>query len=238
MRNPIQWTQLCLLCALLAGCSHRPMRVAAPCATAGARLGDAWQQLRQLLESRECDRDRGLDCEVLRLQIERLSVDCPGNTDVLMANALLAFEDRNLTRAQQLLDQIFASGSVDPDAAVMRARIALEQGNLQYALKFLEQRIRSTGDHAGLREAYASALYFSGQLDRAEIELTAAGELGAPPWRVAYGKGLIEEKRGRFAEAARQYEEALAAKPGWKDAESRLRALSVDRRLLQNRGTN
>jgi tetratricopeptide (TPR) repeat protein len=142
-----------------------------------------------------------------------------------MANALLAFDRRDFVRSQQLLDQIFSAGIVPPEAAVLRARIAIEQGNLQFAIRFLDQQIHQTGDSAGLRETFASALFLAGRLDEAETQLSISEKLGAPPWRVAYGRGLIDEARGRFREAGSRYQEALRAKPGWRQAESRFRAL-------------
>jgi predicted Zn-dependent protease len=239
MPKRIRWAPVAPLCICLVACATRPARVTAPCATAGSRLSDAWQELKLLRQSsNRCDPANGADCEALRAQIERLSVDCPANSDVLMANALLAFEDHNLTRAQQLLDELAANGSHNPDGAVMRARIALEQGNLQYALKFLNQQIRQSGDHPGLRETYASALFLAGQWEQAGNELLAAGKLGAPLWRIAYGQGLIEEAQGRFPEARRRYLDALQAKPGWKQAESRLRALVVSGKVPESSAIN
>ena len=199
-----------------------------PCATAGSRLTQAWQSLTEALQTPGgCGQDNGLRCEFLRSQIERLSVDCPNNPDVIMANALLAFDARNFVRSQQLLDELFGLRVNYPEAAVLRARIALEQGNQQFALRFLDQQIRQTGDHAGLRETYASALFLVGRLDEAQTQLVIARGLGAPVWRIAYGQGLIEEAKGRSAEAGLRYREALEAKPGWKLAESRLRALTA-----------
>jgi len=222
------------LCAGLTACAaRRPIRVGLPCTTAEARLSAAWQALTRLQQSpARCEQTNGADCEALRAQIERLSVDCPANSDVLMANALLAFEDRNFVRAQQLLDEMAANGTQTADAAVMRARIALDQGNLQYALKFLAQQIRQSGAHSGLRETYASALFLANRWDEADQELAAAGKLGAPAWRVAYGQGLIEESRGNFMLAGFRYQHALTAKPGWKEAESRLRALVIAGKVL------
>lgn len=221
---------LVLACLCLAACATRSVRVVPPCATAGARLGVAWAALqRQLTIANGCDLASRVDCETLRLQIRRLSIDCPANTDVLMANAILAFEDHNLARAQQLLDELESNGTRSPDAAVMRARIALDQGNLQFALKYLRQQVRLLGDHAGLRETYASALFLNREWDAALVELDVAQKLGAPTWRVAYGQGLIAEEMGRFPEALQRYQEALTAKPGWREAESRLKALTVTR---------
>ena len=89
----------------------------------------------------------------------------------------------------------------------------------------LEAQINLAPDHPGLHETYASALYLSGQLPEARRELTAAGALGAPRWRIAYHLGLVEEASGRLDEASRYYAEALAGNPTWAPAASRLKAL-------------
>ncbi len=65
-----------------------------------------------------------------------------------------------------------------------------------------------------------------------------AGNLGAPAWRIAYGQGLIEEVKGRFEQARLRYQEALQAKPGWKQAESRFRALVASGDLPQPQTKN
>jgi tetratricopeptide (TPR) repeat protein len=222
---------------LTLSCAHRTMGLSTlgtPCSTAGPRLTQAWRGLNDALETPGgCEKDNGLHCQALRAQIERLSVDCPNNPDVLMANALLAFEARNLVRAQQLLDELTMLRVTYPEAAVLRARIALEQGNLQFALRFLDQQIRQTGDYAGLRETYASALFLAGRMDEARAQLLAAKQLGAPAWRIAYGQGLIDESVGKFEFAKQCYQEALQDKPGWRQAESRLRALQASGKVAR-----
>ena len=197
-----------------------------PCSVAGARLSAAWRELNTALQTPGgCETDGGVQCDALRAQIERLSVDCPNNTEIVMANALLAFEARNFARSQQLLDELFSLGISNPEAAVLRTRIALEQGNIPFALRFAEQQIRQMGDDPGLRETYASALYLVRRWDEARAQLQTAQQLGAPVWRIAYGQGLIAEADGKFDEAKLRYQAALQARPGWKQADSRLRAL-------------
>ena len=98
---------------------------------------------------------------------------------------------------------------------------------MPFALKFLAQQIRISMDHAGLREVYASALYLAKRLEEAKSELEIAAALGAPKWRIAYHRGLIEEATGHLAEAERNYEDALRERPGWKAADSRLKGLQA-----------
>ena len=149
------------------------------------------------------------------------------------ATALLAFSQRNLVRTQQLLDELAGLGVSLPEASELRARIALEQGNAQFALRFLDSQIRLHGDHPGLRETYASALFVTNRWDEAQAQLAVARQLGAPVWRIAYGEGLIEESKGNFASAKSWYEQALQQRPKWTPAESRLRALVASGRTSQ-----
>lgn len=167
----------------------------------------------------------GSDCDRLRREIERLAVVCPRHAPILMANAILAYDDRRTADAQQFLDQILAQPQSHPDAAILRARIAIEEGNAAFALRLLPDEIMLVPDHPGLHETYAGALYLVGRLSDAATELTIAGSLGAPRWRIAYHLGLIDEASGRLGGAATLYAEAVAANPGFAAAESRLRAL-------------
>jgi tetratricopeptide (TPR) repeat protein len=226
---------LLLWTALQVGCASRTMRTSTLttyCTTAGSRLNQAWRALSEALKTPGgCEQDKGLRCDALRSQIDRLSVDCPGNPDVVMANALLAFDARNFVRAQQLLDELFSLGVSNPEAAVLRIRIALEQGNTPFALRFAEQQVRQRGDDAGLRESYASALYLAGRWDDARVQLSSAQQFGAPAWRIAYAQGLVAEAEGKLEDAKLRYQEALRSRPDWKAAESRLRALMAQGRV-------
>jgi tetratricopeptide (TPR) repeat protein len=222
---------------LSCSCATRQMRTSTLgtfCGNAGPRLNEAWQALSDAMNTPDgCAVDNGQRCEALKLQIRRLSVDCPTNPDVLMANALLAFEEKNFVRTQQILDDLIAMRVVYPEASVLRARLALEEGNPQFALRFLDEQIRQTGDHAGLRETYASALFLAGRFEDAEVQLMIAGKLGAPSWRISYGRGLIDEARGRFEDARQDYQEALREKPAWAPPESRIRALVATGKVAQ-----
>jgi predicted Zn-dependent protease len=165
------------------------------------------------------------ECERLRLELQRLVLVCPGHAPTLMANAVVAYDDGQPINAQQYLDQILAQPRSYPDAAVLRSRIAIEDGNLPFARRLLEQHLRLAPDHSGLHETYGAALYLDGQLEDAARELTSAAGLGAPRWRIAYHLGLVDEAAGRFEEAQKRYAEALAGNPGWAPAQSRANAL-------------
>ena len=219
------------LALALSGCAeHRPgtSSLGTACGAAPSHLSADWRALNELMESPgACAPMEGNECAALRSKIERLSVDCPNYPDVLMANALLAFGDRNFVRAQQLIDEMLGLGYSFPEAVVLRARIALVQGNVRFALRFLDERIKEMGANSSIRETYASALFVARRWDEAETQLDIAARLGAPEWRLAYGRGLIEEAEGNFVAAKALYQQALRSKPGWPLAQERLKALQA-----------
>lgn len=218
----------CLLaCSLtLAACSsRRPPRLVDGCFNAAARFEQAWTALQEA-RAAGCQPDSfGVErCDVMRREIERLAQTCPAHGPALMANAVLAYDARNLPQSQRLLDELLAMPEPHPDAAALRARIAIEEGNLPFALRFLAQQVRISGDHFGLREAYASALYLDRKYDEAAAQLKAAEKLGAPAYRILFHRALLHESEGRNNEALKDYSAALQAKPGWPPAVSRLKA--------------
>jgi len=167
------------------------------------------------------------ECDRLRREIERLALICGDHPGTLMASAVGAYEEHRPAKAQQYLDQLLAQPGSHPDGAVLRARIAMEEGNVPYARRLLEQQIRLAPDHAALHETYGGVLYLARQFEAARAELARAGTLGSPRWRVAYDLGLVEEAEGRLALARQYYAEALEGNPGWPPAQSRLDALKT-----------
>jgi predicted Zn-dependent protease len=206
-------------------CATTSPLVRQQCFNPDAQLADVLEPY-EALRAKGCEVERGTsECDRLRREIERLAVVCPGHAPTLMANAVIAYDDQRPAEAQQDLDLILAQPRPFPDAAVLRARIALEEGNVPFARRLLGQQIKLVPDHPGLHETYAAALYLDGNLSDAREELTMAAVLGAPRWRIAYHLGLIEEASGRSDEASRLYAEALQGNPGWAPADSRLKAL-------------
>jgi predicted Zn-dependent protease len=212
--------------ALAAGCAFEGPVAAQLCANPDVRLAALVESL-ETRRAQGCEGSDGVDCVRIRFEIERQMVICPGHVPTLMANAVIAYDERRPEVTQQLLDQILSPARSHPDAAALRAQIAIDDGNLAFARRLLEQQIRLTPDHARLHETYGAALYLGGALPEAERELTAAGAFGAPRWRIAYHLGLIAEARARPDEAERFYAEALQANPAWAPAQSRLNALRV-----------
>jgi Tfp pilus assembly protein PilF len=216
-----------LLAGLIAGaCANRTPLMRQTCYNPDAQLAAILQPLERL-RAQGCGADRrGVsDCAELEQELERLAIVCPGHPPTLLANAAVAYEAHRPVKSQQFLDQILSPGRSAPDAAVLRARIAIDEGNLPFASRLLDQQLKLAPDHAGLHETYGAALYLGGHLTEARHELTMASALGAPRWRIAYHLGLVEEAAGQLDLARKYYGEALEGKPGWAPAQARLNAL-------------
>ena len=210
------------------GCATHSPLLHQQCYDADAQLADVLRPL-EALRAKGCSsgisRGGGSECDRLEAEIARLAVICPGHAPTLMANAVIAYDEHRPQESQQYLDQILSQPRPFPDAAVLRAQIALEEGNVPFARRLVEQQLLLVPDHAGLHEVRAATFFVDRRLDDARAELTRAGALGAPRWRVAYHLGMIEELSGHPIEAARLYMEALQGNPTFTAADSRLRAL-------------
>ena len=228
MRANAGWvaTLVTVAAAAAGGCSTRagaPMLARQQCVNPDARLSALLHQL-DAARSAGCDA-AGRVCDAVPLDIERQAVICPTHTPTILAAAVLAYEQHQPARAEQWLDTVLSLTPADADAAALRARLALEAGNLPLAMKVLERGVEQSPAHGGLQEVLGAAYYLSGRLSAAQMALVRAERFGAPHWRVAYGMGLVAEAEGQASEARRLFQEALAGRPGWPEAEARLKAL-------------
>jgi len=214
---------------LLNACAPRRLPVGTiSCANASAQLRESWNSLQETRSSPGgCSGEAATRCDQLRLEIERLGQNCPAGDQTLLANAILAYDERQLPKAQQYLDTLLATQRPNAEAAALRARVAIEEGNLPFALRFLKEQIRLIGDHAGLREVHASALFLAADYPQANQELIVAERLGAPLWRVEYGKGLIAEALKNYPEARLHFNAAAKVRPEWPLPAARLRAIGA-----------
>ena len=217
-----------LLVLTTAACAaHSPVAARAECSRPDAQLQE-WVHALEAQQAMGCPdvgRSRARSCAELRRNVERLALLCPGHGPTKMVNAVLAYDAGETAKAQQFLDDLFERPHSDPDAAMLRARIAIDEGNVRFAQRFTEEQIRLAPDHAGLRELHAAALFLRRDFLGAQRDLVSARNLGAPDWRVAYHLGLIEEALGQPELARQRYVEALQTRPDWPAARARLAAL-------------
>lgn len=163
-----------------------------------------------------------VDCDRIWNQIERMTLDFPRHVPSFLANAVIAYDERQWDKADRYLNAIFNLQPVHPEAAILKSRVAIEAGNLPAARRLLENQRSAAPDNFGLREALSAVLYMSGDLKGADDELDVAEGLGAPAWRVAFNRGLIAEKAGDSSAAEQQYEAAVVGNPEFKPAQARL----------------
>ncbi len=214
-----------LLLALLTGaCAKQAPMVSAECVTPDAQLARLLASYRALPAS-VCDES----CEQVRQGIELLGLACPAHVPTMEANAVVAFEAGRPMVAQQLLDIVLAQPGSHASAAVLRARIAIDEGNLPFAAQLVTDQIRLSPAHADLHEVAGSVAYFQRRFEASEASLRTAERLGAPGWRVAYHLGLIREAQERKDEAMAFYSRALEGNPDWAPARDRLAALKASR---------
>lgn len=178
------------------------------------------------LQQRPHEQVRGVPSRALiRKRAENLAFRHPDHAQTRVMNGILAYEFEDTARASQHLDHALRLDGSNPEAAALRARIALEEGNTAFALRILNEQVRLRPDHPGLREAQASAHFMANDYESARASLAAAEQLGAPEWRIAYNRGLIDEESGDTASAITNYQRALALAPGCNPARERLTAL-------------
>lgn len=204
--------------------------VAAGCASAPPRRDgcvDVERRLNDVVSAFDLAQRADVDAMAqMAPRLERLSLECPAHAPTTLALAAVVAE-QDPARAQTLLDRLLSVPGRNPDAAVMRAQLSINEGNLGFARRLLAEQIRIAPDHAGVREAYAATLFLAGQLDQARDALQQARALGAAPWRIAYHLGLVEEAAGRLSEAERAYQEALTLNPSSADAAARLKGVKA-----------
>lgn len=172
-----------------------------------------------------CDLSDFESKELIRRKAENLLFRYPRHVPTRLFAALLAYEAQDPHRATEHLDTLFALQPVHPEAAVLRGRIALEEGNFVFAVTFLEDQIALRPDHADLYEALASAYFVADRSQDALSALSTAEGLGAPRWRTAFNSGLVEEALGQTDQAIAHYKESLQLMPGWPPAKARLNGL-------------
>jgi tetratricopeptide (TPR) repeat protein len=168
-----------------------------------------------------------LDCDRVRLEMDRMALEFPTHAPTLMACAVASFDAHEPAKAQGYIDALFHIQPAHPEAAILRSRIAVDDGNLPYARRMLSTQIQYSPDNPGLREAYSGVLYMARDLDGAREAITAAEKLGAPAWRVAYNRGLIAEADGQPEEAQRQYKAAVDGNPEFPEARARLSGMKA-----------
>ncbi len=161
-------------------------------------------------------------------ELRQLNLEYPNHVPTLYMLATVAYENGVPERAAAYIDDLNRIQPIHPEAGLLRSRLAINDGNLNAARRVLEQQIRYTPDHAGLREALGSVSFMEGDLESARADLRMASRLGAPSWRVEYNLGLVEEADDNLSLAIEHYQRALEDNAGFLPASSRLAGLRAE----------
>lgn len=208
-------TSLLLLCALT-GCSlWSPDYEPAPDA--------ALQEL--LARDQDAAASDSLAAERLQFAVERLATRHPSHVPSQVAAAALALERGQPQRAQGYLDRALKLAPSHVEARCLRVRVAVQDGSMDLARALVDEGLRARPDAAALYESSAWLHQLEGRHEDALRALDAAGALGAPGWRIAFHRGLVEELRGASAAAAAHYRAALQENPDCAAAAQRLAGL-------------
>lgn len=185
------------------------------------------QALRTYMEAYQNAKKEGRDTMPVRREIEKLADRYPYFVLIWEANARLAYNHGELQKARRFLDVVYQMDRNRPEAAVLRSRLAMSDGNLTLARQILQDQIKLAPDHAGLQETLSAVFYFEKKYDQAEEALRLAFKFGGDRTRLNYHRGLIEEARGHTDKAIKHYEEALKGPQSFELAKPRLAALKA-----------
>ncbi|MGJ8690535.1 MAG: tetratricopeptide repeat protein [Gammaproteobacteria bacterium] len=163
-----------------------------------------------------------VDCQRILNEIERLYVEFPNHERIVFSNAVINYEMGKRENAQWLLDQLELFQRANPEAAMLRAEIAIKEGNLKFADSLVERQILLLPSNSGLRELKASIAYLKKDYDTAKQSLSVAGRLGAPAWRLAYHHGLVSEAQLNWGSACQFYQSSIDQKSDFNSALARL----------------
>lgn len=166
------------------------------------------------------------DCARLLSELDQLMTEFPSHPRILMANAVYQYKAERKDRAQLALDRLLSQSRAQPEAAILRARIALEEGNTVFAQQLLMRQISLAPERVDLRSALASVHFASGEYQKARNMLNLVRSGSKVPWEVSYHFGLIAEGEKDWTSACGHYQGALRDKADYGPAMSRLVGLA------------
>lgn len=172
------------------------------------------------------DQEVIVDSGAAKLHVEQIALEHPRHVPTLVMCAQLCFSAGENEKAAAYADRVLALQADNNFAGIIRAQTALTDGNLPKAREVVRRQLALTPDSCYLHEVMAGVEFYGGDVEACEREVTLAERYGSDPWRVAYHRGLIAEKRGNPDEAKRQFEKSAQLCPTADFAKSRVNGIS------------
>lgn len=166
------------------------------------------------------------DCARIVVEMERILNDFPTHERTMMTLSILYYQMNRIDRAQYMLDQLLNIPGTKPEAAILRAMIALKDGNVTLAARVLTRQILLAPESEELRSALASVYYSQGETHRARTVLNMSNQTNENQWLLSYHNGLLAETEKDWLAACKLYANALRVQPNFGPARSRIIALT------------
>jgi len=166
-----------------------------------------------------------IDCYRLASELNALYIQYPNNKRIMMASALVEFELGNTSNSQYLLDNLMSKRGAYPEAAILRSRIAMEEGNLTLARSLVSRQLSITPDNPYLYEMQASYYYMEGKYTEALQSVKIAERFMEPNWRIGHHRGIIYEAQEQWQKACKEYKLILQDEPNNRVINAKIRLL-------------
>lgn len=167
-----------------------------------------------------------IDCMTLLDDLEQLMRSVPGNSKVMTITGLLQYKLGRTLESQYTLDQVLALPQPAPEAAILRARLALQHGNFALVKRMIENQIGMLPSYGPFYEMLALNYYLQGQYPEALAQLDK-NRLFSDSWMTDYHYGLIHQAMENTVTACEAFERALAVNSGHTASKSRLAQLKL-----------
>jgi tetratricopeptide (TPR) repeat protein len=168
-----------------------------------------------------------IDCMTLLDELEQLMSHAPGNSKVMTITALLQYQLGRTLESQYTLDQVLAIPKPAPEAAILRARLALQHGNFALVKRIISNQIGMLPSYGPLYEILALNYYLQGQYPKALAELDKSRMMSSDTWSTDYHYGLIHQVMENTASACAAFEQVLTVNPDHTASKSRLTQLKI-----------
>ena len=137
--------------------------------------------------------------------MEKLVSERPGDTDALVAYALLAMRAEDLGKARGAMDQLVGRADINPNLALAYMAVLQKQDAGTEGIAFLEKALKRTPDEFGLRLLYARMLADAQRYEQARLQFTMLLEQAPDNTDVIYALGLLNLQAGKVDEAEQNF---------------------------------